>query len=356
LIAFGFFIWPERLLEPRVRFHKDGSTKMHNSSTVTRLGQLCAGIDVSKDQLDIALSSGLSLACQSNDEPGHEAAIAALKAHGVEKVGIEATGGYERAVVKCLRAHGFKVHVFQPQQVHAYAKYKLKRAKSDKLDAVLIAQCMADCSELRDPPDPRLAAFAEHLTFIEQIEEDIARWRIRAEHARLDHVQAGYKAEIKQLLKRRREELKLLQAGIEAQADLKTKLTLITSIKGVGRRTAIAMVVRMPELGSLSREQAASLLGAAPFIQQTGKYQGQRHVAGGRARPRTALFACAQAAVKWNPHLKAFYERLRQAGKPYALAIMACTRKLIILINTVLARATPWTENPPDKTSATAKS
>jgi transposase len=355
MIVSGFFIWPEWLIELRVRFHKEGSTKMSEIITTGHEDQLCAGIDTGKEWLDVALSCGRKLERRRNDAKGWEELIAALKKHGIVRVGIEATGGYEAKVTIALRAAGFRVRVFQPQQVRAYAMFKLQRAKSDDIDARIIAQCTAALSSERPPPDARLAPFAEHLTMIEQIEEDIARARIRSEHAAGEHVIAHYRAEIKRLLALRREEIKLIDKDIAQHADLANKLELIVSIGGVGRRTAIAMAVRMPELGTLTREQAASLLGAAPFIRQSGKYQGERHVEGGRARARTSLFACAQAAIKWNPDLKAFYARLRDAGKHHACAVMACTRKLVILINTVLERGTPWQPTPPAKIASQPK-
>ena len=349
MIVSGFFIWPEWLIELWVRFHKEGSTKMSETITTARPSQLCAGIDTGKLWLDVALGDGRGLKRRPNNGEGHLALIAEFKAQGVARIGIEATGGYEAAACEALRAAGFEVQVFQPAQVRAYAKFKLERAKSDKIDARIIAQCTAELKRLRAAPDPRLAAFAGHLTLIEQIGEDLARARIRREHALGERAIAYGRTEIKRLTAQRREEISLLEAAIRAHADLARRLDLVTSIDGVGLATAIAMIVRMPELGHISRGEAASLLGAAPFIRQSGNFKGQSHVAGGRARPRTSLFACAQAAIKWNGDLKAFYKRLRAAGKHHACAIMACTRKLATHINAILERGTPWQNQLPVK-------
>jgi transposase len=342
MIVSGFFICPEWLIELRVRFHKEGSTKMSEINITAPPSQLCVGIDTGKHWLDVALSDGRSLQRRPNTRDGHLALVAELKTLGVARAGIEATGGYEAEVCSVLRSADFAVQVFQPQQVRAYAIFRLQRAKSDRLDARIIAQCTAELKELRAPPDPRLTDFAGHLTMIEQIEEDIARAKIRREHAVGEHAIAHYKAEIKRLACQRREELKLVETVIRRHPDLARNLDLVASIEGVGLRTAITIIVRMPEMGSLSREKAASLLGVAPFIRQSGRFEGERHVTGGRARPRTALFACAQAAIKWNPQLARFYKRLRDNGKHYSCAIMACTRKLAIYINTVLNRQIPW--------------
>lgn len=355
MIVSGFFIWPEWLIELRVRFHKEGSTKM--SYTITPYAsskdgvQLCAGIDTGKARLDVALSCGQSLKSFANTPQGHGELVMALKANKILRVGIEATGGYEAAVTTVLRTHGFEVQLFQPIQVRAYATFKLLRAKSDKIDACLIARCTAELSDLRPPPDPRLQALSGHLTLIDQIAEDIARTKIRREHGNDERVSLYHTNEIKRLKAAQRDELKALEEALRCHPDLAQRLDLITGIDGVGMRTAVTLVVRMPELGSINREQAASLLGAAPFIRESGAFRGERHVAGGRMRARTALFTCAQAAIQWNDDLKSFYQRLRHNGKHHRSAIMACTRKLVILINAILNRGTQWTNiNTPKAT------
>ena len=175
MIVSGFFICPEWLIELRVRFHKEGSTKMQNDNMTAPPSQLCVRIDTGKQWLDVALSNGRSLKHRPNTMEGHLALAAELKALGVARAGIEATGGYEAGVCSVLRSADFAVQVFQPQQVRAYAMFRLQRAKSDSIDARIIAQCTAEMKELRAPPDPRLSDFAGHLTMIEQIEEDIAR-------------------------------------------------------------------------------------------------------------------------------------------------------------------------------------
>jgi transposase len=311
-----------------------------------------AGIDVSKDKLDIALACGRSLKQRGNDKEGHADLIAELKGLGVMRVGLEATGGYERQLVQALRQAGFEVLVLQPLQVRAYALYRLQQAKSDKLDARIIAQCAAEWKVVRAPGDPRLQGLAAHLTAIEQMGEDIARSRIRLELAACQEATAHHKEMIKWLKARRRDELKALEGKLRQHGDLAQRLDLVKDIAGIGLATALCLIIRMPELGRISREQAASLLGVAPVIRQSGKFKGEEHVKGGRMRPRTALFACAQAAILHNDKLKAFYKRLREKGKHHAVAIMACARKLAIYANTVLARGTPWQDEPPKKAAA----
>ena len=317
---------------------------MKQNSTKT---WVCAGVDIGKSSLAYALAGGDGPVESPNSVEGRAQLLAFLRRHDVRRVGMEASGGYEIEVADDVRAAGLEVVVFQPMQVKAYARFKLQRAKSDPIDAVLIAQCAAACDKARDAPDPRLAAFAEHLTLIEQIEDDIARAKVRRERYRDARLKQTIEDEIKRKTALKRAELRLLVNAVRAHKDLARKLFLLGSIQGVGERTALALVVRMPELGRLSREQAASLLGVAPFIHESGRYKGQRRTGGGRARARTSLFAAALAAARqWNPALIALYDRLTNAGKPHPLAIVACVRKLIIYANTVLAQDRPWEIRP----------
>jgi transposase len=317
---------------------------MSNPSTQRNEVQtVSAGIDVGKSWLDVALADGQASTREANDAAGHAAVIAFLRRNGATRVALEASGGYEVEVWMALLEAGFEVHRFQPRQVRAYAKFRLNWAKSDRLDAQLIARCAAADVPVRQAPDPRLAPLAEHLTFIEQIEEDLARAKVRREHLRDRRLIAEQEADITRLKSRRKAELKLIMAALRRHRDLARRFDLLFSIEGIGERTALALVVRMPELGSLTREEAASLLGVAPFVHESGRYKGRRRTGGGRARARTALFAATQAACRqWNKVLMALYDRLIAAGKPHAVAVIACTRKLIIYANTVLARGTPW--------------
>jgi transposase len=255
------------------------------------------------------------------------------------------SGGYERLIVAHLRARGFEVNLFQPKQVRAYAMFRLQRAKNDKIDASLIAACTAAVETLHAPQDARFDALAEHLTFIAQIEEDIARGKTRREGFKTAKFKAGAEAEISRLKKRRALELKRLVNILRAHADLAKRFDLLIGVPGSRERTALALLIRMPKLLTLSREQVAALAGLAPFDDDSGKRKGSRHIAGGRDRARKSLYAAAlPAAFKWNQALVALYGRLKAAGKPHKLALVACARKLLIFANTVLARQTPWTE------------
>jgi transposase len=272
---------------------------------------------------------------------------AQLTKAGAERVGIEATGGYERGVVHHLRAAGFTVLVLQPIQVKAFGRVHLRRAKNDALDAMLIAACAAALDQVRNAPDPRLVELADNLTFLEQVEEDIKRFKIRLEHIDEPRLRRMVLGDIARLKARRLAQIRDIARQLRAHRDLAARLDLVLSIPGIGERTALALLIRMPELGRISREEAAALAGLAPFDNDSGQQKGQRRIAGGRARLRRSLFAAAlPAAFRWNRALIALYQRLIAAGKAHNAALVACARKLLIYANTVVQRGTPWTERP----------
>jgi transposase len=309
---------------------------------------ICAGIDTGKWKLDVTLDGSSEQLQIDNTSEGYKALLDWLRRHRVKRIGIEASGGYEQAVVAELRRKRFVVVVFQPAQVRAYAQFHLQRAKNDKIDAALIAACTAAVKKIHAAPDARLLPFAEHLTMIDQIGEDIARLKNRLESCRNPRIQQIWKEDIARLAKRERVELKALVAAIRAHRDLAERLDLINSVRGIGLRTAVAILVRMPEIGQLTREQAAALAGVAPYDDDSGKRAGTRHIDGGRERLRHALYnAALPASFRWNPQLIALYQRLIAAGKGHKRALIACARKLLIFANAVVERGTPWQTNVP---------
>jgi transposase len=304
---------------------------------------ICAGIDTGKRKLDVALDGGSEQLQVENTAEGYKALLEWLGRHKVKRVGIEASGGYEQPVVAELRRRRFVVVVFQPAQVRAYAKYRGQRAKNDRIDAALIAACTAAVNKINTAPDARLSPLAGHLTLIDQIREDIARVKNRLESCRDTRIQKLWKEDLARLAQRKRVEIKALVAAIRAHRDLAERLDLIHSVGGAGLPTAVAILVRMPEIGQISREHAAALAGLAPYDDDSGEHIGARHIDGGRKRLRHALYAAALAAAfRWNPQLKALYKRLMAAGKGHKRALIACARKLLIFVNAVVARGTPW--------------
>jgi transposase len=313
---------------------------------MTQITTTTAGIDTSKLKLDVAVHGRTERWQFANALSGWRALAASLAKAGVTRVGIEATGGYECGVVEHLRASDFIVLVLQPVQVKAFGRVHLRRAKNDALDAELIAACTAAIDDPRIPPDRRLAGLAQNLTFLEQLEEDIARFKTRLEHIDEPGLRRLVNSDIARLKARKAAQIRSLAKRLRAHSDLAKRFDLVLSIPGIGERTALALIIRMPELGLISREEAAALAGLAPFDDDSGKHRGQRHIAGGRGRLRRSLFAAAlPAAFRWNKALVALYARLTAKGKAHNAALIACARKLLIYANTVVQRGTPWIEN-----------
>jgi transposase len=316
---------------------------------------ICAGIDTGKHKLDVAVDGSSEQLQVDNTTEGYKVLSDWLRQHRVKRVGIEASGAYEQAVVAELRRKRFVVVVFQPAQVRAYARFKGQRAKNDKIDAALIAACTAAVKKVHDAPDPRLLPFAQQLTMIDQIGEDIARLKNRLESCRNTRIQQVWQEDLARLEKRKRSELKALAAAICEHRDLAERLNLISSVSGAGLPTAVAILVRMPEIGKITREQAAALAGLAPYDDDSGEQVRIRHIEGGRERLRRALYTAAlPASMRWNPQLIALYKRLIAAGKEHKRALVACARKLLIFVNTVVARGMPWQDQPPQRNEVPA--
>src|ERR1700722_10619644 len=340
-IVVSTFIGPGWLPEQLGSLYKEGTAKMTQTIITT------AGIDTSKLKLDIAVNNRTERWQGDNAPAGWRMLAANLAKAGVRRVGIESTGGYERGVVEHLRNLGFTVLVLQPVQVKAFGRVHLRRAKNDALDAILIAACAATLDEPKIEPDPRLLDLASNLTFLEQVEEDIARFKTRLEHIDEPRLRRMVNNDIARLRARRAAEIRNIAKHLRAHDDLAVRLDLVLSIPGLGQRTALALIIRMPELGRISREQAAALAGLAPLYDESGNHQGERPIAGGRRRLRRSLFAAAlPAAFRWNKALIALYTRLTARGKAHNAALIACARKLLIYANTVVLRGTPWTEKP----------
>jgi transposase len=309
---------------------------------MTHDSMICAGVDVSKTKLDVVIyPSGQHLTV-----PYTPAGLAKMDAfmatHRVMRIGFEASGGYEWPLLAHVRKGKIEAARFQPFQIRAFARSRLRRAKNDRLDGGVIAEFTASQAELQALPDADMDGFAGHLTYIEQIEGQIMALKTMLETARDKRIIGCRVREIASLARRRQAEIALLTKRIEANAQIKRRMDLIVSIKGVGARTALAMLVRMPELGAMTREQAAAMAGLAPYDDDSGARKGARHVAGGRERLRKSLFMSAFVCARCNPDLAAFFKRLRQRGKSHLAATIATARKLIILANAILQRGTPW--------------
>lgn len=315
---------------------------MNEAQSTTRI----AGIDVSKPRLDVAIH-GVSATLQvANTPEGHAALIVWLGEHGVGRVGLEATGGYERGVAAALGTAGLEVVLHQPIEVRLFARLRRLRAKNDRLDARLIACATAQVDAVKAAADPRLAELAERLTAYEQAADLATLLKTQMEHIHLPDLLEDARAQLALMLARKARLAADLLRRIRLWPDLARRFDLVRSLPGAGPIVAMGLVIRMPELGAMSRGQAAALIGVAPFDRDSGAHKGQRFITGGRRRPRRLLYIAALAARRCDPGFRAFSDRLAAAGKQPKKILVAIMRKLIEAANLVLKRDTPWTALP----------
>jgi transposase len=305
-----------------------------------------AGIDTGKAELHVCILPEDRRFTVANDPAGIAALVGACRAAGVVRCGIESTSIYHRKAARALRQAGFAVAEPQPRQIKAFAQAVLQWSKSDPLDARVIARFAQIAETVQEDQAPEIEALSEPLTYIEQLEARIAWLKTSRERFTDARIGKDIEADLKRLKARRARELKKLESRLRKTETLARRLDLLLTIPGVAERTAIGFLIRMPELGSLGREQAASLAGLAPHLCDTGQFKGERHIYGGRERFRhTAFMAAFAGAMQWNEDLQVFYRRLLAHGKSHTAAIVACARKLVILANAILARGTPWQDN-----------
>jgi transposase len=311
------------------------------------LSMICAGIDVGKSHLDISIHPGGAKLKVAYDAAGLKTLDAFLHEHGVSRVGFEASGGYEWRLMVHLRAGKRPAARLQPAQVRYFAKSRLQRAKNDRLDAALIAAFTASLQQLPALPDARFDRLSAEQTYLEQVEQQIALLKTFAETALSQTVKDRHARAIARLETCRKAHLLLIEKAVRGDSELARRLDLLISIKGIGLRSALCLVIRLPELGKASRAEIAALAGVAPYDDDSGRHHGRRRIQGGRQRLRKSLFMCAFTAARHNPDLAAFYKRLRQNGKEHLCALIAVERKLVILANAVIARRTEWTPQYP---------
>lgn len=310
---------------------------------ISKSNTFSAGVDVSKLWLDAAIHGSEATLRVANTPAGHRTLIDWLLAHGVGRVGLEATGGYECAVVNALRAAALEVVVHQPVEVRLFARLKRLRAKNDRIDARLIAWATAQVDTVRAAADPRFAELAERLTAYEQASELATLLKTQMEHLSLPDLIEDARAQLAILRARKARMVADIMARVRCWPDLARRLDLLGSLPGVGPVVALSLLIRMPELGAMRRGQAAALIGVAPFDRDSGDRKGQRFIAGGRRRPRRLLYIAALAAKRCDPGHRSFAQRLAAAGKPPKLILVAIMRKIIEAANLVIRRDTPWT-------------
>jgi transposase len=301
------------------------------------------GIDVSKDRLDVhVLPSGEAFSVV-HDAEGVALLCERLGELTPHTVALEATGGFEVVAAGGLASSGLPVVVVNPAQVRAFARALGQRAKTDPIDALVIARFAAAARpEARPMPDADQRLLSDLVTRRRQILQMLG-----AERQRLGRtVEPRLKKSLKRLIMALEKELGEIDGDIDQAVRTspvwRRKEVLLQSVPGVGPITARTLLAEMPELGTLDRRQAAALAGLAPFTRQSGQWRGKSFIGGGRTHVRTALFMAALSAARFNPVLKDFHQRLIKAGKPKMVALVAVARKLLILLNAVLRDQKPW--------------
>jgi transposase len=302
------------------------------------------GIDVSKTTLDIALRPSLTIWQELNQQSGWESIAKILKEQEIELIVVESTGGLERGLVQYLQQQGLSVSVINPKRARDFAKASGRLAKTDKIGAQVLAHFgealqpapKAASSELETELSDLVSRRAQLVDMLNS--EERRRHSVRNSRAKEDienHIE-WLKARLKEL----EQEIDQLRKKRE---EWNQQYTLLTSVPGVGRVTALVLLSMLPELGELPVKKLASLVGIAPMNHDSGQMRGKRYIVGGRAIVRSALYMAALSAIRFNPVIRAFYEKLLQRGKAKKVALIACAHKLLTFLSAIVKSQRPWT-------------
>jgi transposase len=305
------------------------------------------GVDVSKQHLDLAMAGGQGFRV-ANTPGGMSRLVARLAGLSRPHLVCEATGSYTRLLARELAAKGIALSRVNPRRVRSLAQADGQMAKTDAIDAAAILRFAHLMTPAPDPAyDPHAIALADLVRRRRQMVDMLAMEKQRSEHPEAEPVKASITAHIDFLVAQIAAMDQQIAAQIGRNGPLQHRADLLVSIPGFGKVTAAIMIAEMPEMGSIGNKQIAALAGVAPFARDSGQMHGQAHIAGGRLSVRCALYMATISAIRANPPIKAFYQRLRSQGKPAKLAIVAAMRKLLITANTIIANDTPWTNNQP---------
>lgn len=304
------------------------------------------GIDVSATTLDSASATGTTWQ-HPNTPTGIAQLVAALAPTAPTLIVLEATGAYHASVTGALVAAGLPVAVVNPRQIRRFAESVGQLAKTDRLDAALLARFAATVHPpVRALPDAATQELAALVDRRRQLLE-----MLTMERNRLPVARRSVRASLQQTIRA----LERALAALEEETDRwiqdspvwRAREDLLTSVPGIGPQTARALIARLDELGRTSSREIAALVGVAPFAQESGRWRGQRHIRGGRADVRTLLYMAALTAARCNPVIRALYRRLKAAGKPTKVALTACMRRLLIIINAMVRKQERWQANTP---------
>lgn len=306
-------------------------------------GPVFVGVDVAKERLDVHLRpSGEALAV-ARDASGLAALVERLVGLRPELVVLEATGGFEVTVAAALAAAGLPLAVVNPRQIRDFARATGRLAKTDRLDALAIARfAEAVRPQPRPLPDAAARRLGELVARRRQLVEMLTSERQRRRQLNEPRLVRRLEAHLAWLQR----ELAAIESdlgdAVRASPAWRASEDLLASVPGIGQISARTLIAELPELGRLDRRQIASLVGVAPVNRDSGTFRGRRMVMGGRASVRTALYMPTLTAIRRNPAIKALYDRLTARGKPAKVAITACIRKLLTILNAILKSQTPW--------------
>ncbi|TWC10780.1 transposase [Pseudomonas sp. SJZ085] len=300
-----------------------------------------AGIDVSKDSLEVQvnlLEAGIRCPNAEGDFPG---LIGWLMLHQVGRVLLEATGGYERKVMKALQAAGFDVIRINPCRAKNFAKAMGQQAKTDPIDARLLAQFAAvikspDSRVTSAEQDNLRALVQQREHFVQQMDDD----RRRLKTASSEAVKPALQSHISYLYKAVKSIEKLIDQSVQALD--RERMSHLCSVKGIGLVTAASLMAYLPELGEVGRHQIAALAGIAPYNDDSGQHKGKRHIGGGRFAARRSLYMACWSVIRFQPDFNARYKALREKGKCAKVALIACMRVLLVRLNAMIRDGSDW--------------
>lgn len=303
------------------------------------------GIDLAKKSFDVAGLEGAAVRKLPNSDDGHQQLIALLPAPTTCLVVVESTGGYEQPLVIALATAGHLVAVVNPKQIRYYAKSRNVLAKTDRIDARIIA----DFARERRPLPKAYDADQEHLQALlgrrRQVVEHRTAERNRQQQTLFPDVAKSLQQSIDAATKEIRRLNKQILQRLKSDDDWRERFERAQTTPGIGPTVAAGLVAELPELGQISREQIASLVGLAPMNRDSGTFRGQRRIQGGRSYVRSLLYMAVLSGLKHNPVIQSYYKRLMQKGKSSKVAMTACMRKLLVILNTMFKNRTNWGEH-----------
>ena len=309
----------------------------------------CVGIDVSKHKLDIASTNNPSVRTFDYTTAGLKQLLAFLKENEATLVCLEATGGLERQLLDMLHAHGMAVAVVNPRQIRDFARAAGQLAKSDQIDARVIARFAQVMQPRTTPPLSKIRReLIDLASRVRQVSKLLVQEKNRLAATLSKPIQKMIRQAIR-LYEKQLQELRLQQQElIDEDAATQEKAEIIASVPGLGSASVSVLIAELPELGELNRQQIARLIGVAPTNRDSGTMRGKRTTGGGRVTVRNALYMPTVVAKQHNPKIKAFYDRLVAAGKPKMVALIASMRKLLTILNVMIREGQTWN---PDKQS-----